>query len=313
MRGGAAVGGRRLSAPALASFLLHAAAVLCFAAMGSPDRLPAPPPEQGVEIVWQDSPEDSAPGEEAAAPAPTAEPASAEAPPQERPTEPEQELAEIPPPPEARPLETETPEPSPPEPPFPPEAALAEAPPTEEAEPLPPPPAEQPSPTQAVGTPPPEGLRPPDLPPPPPAPPALPRAAPRRQQQQQQQQQQQLALQAAATRQAALGPAAPPDVPGGSKAVGAVSPPAPLEGARNPEPEYPFASRLRGDQGVVRVRLGVSAAGEVTEVEVIATSGHPALDDSARRAVQRWRFRPAMRDGVPVPGSIRTAVHFRLG
>jgi protein TonB len=117
----------------------------------------------------------------------------------------------------------------------------------------------------------------------------------------------------AAARQASPGPAAPPDAPGGSQATGAVSPPRPLEGIRNPEPEYPFASRQRGDQGVVTVRLGISSTGEVTEVEVIATSGYPALDDSARRAVQRWRFRPAMRDGLPIPGSIRTAIHFRLG
>jgi protein TonB len=116
----------------------------------------------------------------------------------------------------------------------------------------------------------------------------------------------------AAARQAPPGPAAPPDAPGGSRAIGSVTPPGLLDGVRNPEPEYPFAARQRGDQGVVTVRLGVSATGEVTDVEVIATSGYPALDESARRAVQRWRFRPATRDGVPVAGSIRTAVHFRL-
>ncbi|MBD0271408.1 MAG: energy transducer TonB, partial [Acetobacteraceae bacterium] len=116
----------------------------------------------------------------------------------------------------------------------------------------------------------------------------------------------------AAARQAPPGPAAPPEAPDGSRAAGAVSPPGLLDGVRNPEPDYPFASRQRGDEGVVTVRLGISAAGEVTEVEVIATSGHPALDEAARRAAQRWRFRPATRDGVPIPGSIRTAVHFRL-
>jgi protein TonB len=36
------------------------------------------------------------------------------------------------------------------------------------------------------------------------------------------------------------------------------------------------------------------------------------LDAAARRAVQEWRFRPAMRDGEPVAGTIRTSVHFRL-
>ena len=84
-----------------------------------------------------------------------------------------------------------------------------------------------------------------------------------------------------------------------------MSPPGLLEGVRNPEPEYPLVNRQRGDQGVVTVLLRISEAGEVMGVEVVNTSGHPALDDSARRAVQRWRFRPAMRNGVPIPGSIR--------
>ena len=99
---------------------------------------------------------------------------------------------------------------------------------------------------------------------------------------------------------------------GGSRTAGAVSPPGLLDGVRNPEPEYPAANRQRGDQGVVTVLLRISENGEVIGVELVSGSGHPALDDSARRAVQRWRFRPATRDGVPVAGSIRTAIHFRL-
>ena len=99
---------------------------------------------------------------------------------------------------------------------------------------------------------------------------------------------------------------------GGSRVVGAVTPPSQIAGFRNPEPEYPFASRSRGEQGVVTVLLRVSEAGQVTGVEVVQTSGHPALDAAAQRAVLRWRFRPAQRDGTPVPGSIRTAIHFRL-
>jgi protein TonB len=159
-----------------------------------------------------------------------------------------------------------------------------------------------------MAAPPPEDRPPPlDLPLPPPAAPVPPRAAPRPPQTPSQ-------AASAAAQEAPPGPAAPPpDAPGaGSRATGAVVPPGLLEGVRNPEPEYPFASRQRGDQGVVTVLLRISEAGEVAAVEVIGTSGHPELDDSARRAVRRWRFRPARRDGVAVPGSIRTAVHFRL-
>jgi protein TonB len=305
---------RRPFPPVLASLLLHAGAALALAALHSANSLPTAPQEQGVEIVWQDRAEDTAPGEEAAVSPST----SAEAAPDEPPTEPEQDLAEAPPPqPEAP--EQPPPEPVLPEPPLP-EPALAGAPlpgvelPPPPLEPLPPaeapPPqvAEAPRPPEAVEArpaPPSEAARPPDLPLPPPTPPPPPRAAaaPR---------QQPAPQTASSQRPAPPGPATPPEAAGGSRAVGTVSPPGLLDGVRNPEPEYPLPNRERGDQGVVTVLLRVSEAGDVMGVEVVATSGHPALDDSARRAVQRWRFRPAMRDGVPVAGSIRTAIHFRL-
>jgi protein TonB len=91
-----------------------------------------------------------------------------------------------------------------------------------------------------------------------------------------------------------------------------VTPPGLADGIRNPQPEYPFASRMRGEQGVVTVRLHISAAGRVEDVEVLRGSGHAALDAAAEQAVRGWRFRPAMQDGLPVPGSIRTSIQFRL-
>ena len=120
----------------------------------------------------------------------------------------------------------------------------------------------------------------------------------------------------AAPRRRPAGPdrAAQPPVPtGGSQAVGRVTPPGLLSGVRNAEPEYPFASRQRGEQGVVGVVIRVSEAGAVLAVELAQSSGFPALDESARRAVMQWKLKPAMRDGVPIPGSIRTAIHFSLG
>ncbi|MDN3566636.1 energy transducer TonB, partial [Paeniroseomonas aquatica] len=123
--------------------------------------------------------------------------------------------------------------------------------------------------------------------------------------------------------QAAQAPAPPPSPPagatgpqpltqGGAPVLGAVTPPGIADGIRNPDPEYPAASQARGEQGVVTVLLHITATGSVEEVEVVRTSGYAALDEAARRAVQRWRFRPATRGGLAIPGTIRTAIHFRL-
>ena len=124
----------------------------------------------------------------------------------------------------------------------------------------------------------------------------------------------QVALAPAAQRQAtASGPATAPEPKGGSVAVGAaVSPPGLLEGMRNPEPEYPLINRQRGDQGVVTVLLRISEAGEVMGVELVNTSGHSGTRrvGAPRRAT--LALPPAMRNGVPIAGSIRTAIHFRL-
>jgi protein TonB len=100
--------------------------------------------------------------------------------------------------------------------------------------------------------------------------------------------------------------------PGGSQAIGRVTPPGLLSGIRNAEPEYPFASRQRGEQGVVGLVVRVAENGSVLAVELAQSSGHPALDEAARRAVMQWKLKPATRDGVPIPGSIRTSIHFSL-
>ncbi|MBS7792847.1 energy transducer TonB [Roseococcus sp. SDR] len=96
------------------------------------------------------------------------------------------------------------------------------------------------------------------------------------------------------------------------RATGAVVPPGRDDRYNNAAPSYPEAARLRGEQGTVGLEIAVGTDGRVITVTVARSSGSPMLDAAARRAVQEWRFRPAMRDGEPVPGTIRTSVHFRL-
>jgi protein TonB len=93
---------------------------------------------------------------------------------------------------------------------------------------------------------------------------------------------------------------------------GRTTPPEAADAARNRRPNYPEASRRRGEQGVVRVELLVDPSGRVVDVRVLESSGFGALDAEAVKTVRDWRFRPAQRGGLPVAGSITTAVHFRL-
>ena len=93
---------------------------------------------------------------------------------------------------------------------------------------------------------------------------------------------------------------------------GRTTPPEAADAARNRRPNYPEASRRRGEQGVVRVELLVDPSGRVVDVRVLESSGFSTLDAEAVKTVRDWRFRPAQRAGVPVAASITTAVHFRL-
>jgi len=66
-------------------------------------------------------------------------------------------------------------------------------------------------------------------------------------------------------------------------------------------PVYPLASRRKGEEGEVRLLVGVGKNGRAASVEVVQTSGYPALDDSAVYAVRRWLFAPGSPEKVIVP------------
>lgn len=269
---------------AAVSAVLHGVALAAVLLLQRPDRTAAPAGE-GVALIWQEQ-SGEAPGPPAPPPAvPSPEEqmaATAPPPPAEAPAVPPQD-----PPPEEPQQPAEALLLLPPPPPPPPAEASA-VPPHD-----PPPPEEPQQPTEALPLPPAQ--------PPPPPPRAEPQPAPAAP-----------ARQAAPAPPPAGNPAAPPLALGGGQVSGPVTPPGLADGIRNSQPEYPFASRMRGEQGVVTVRLHISATGRVEDVEVLRGSGHAALDAAAEQAVRGWRFRPARQDGLPVPGSIRTSIQFRL-
>ena len=64
---------------------------------------------------------------------------------------------------------------------------------------------------------------------------------------------------------------------------------------QNPKPVYPPLSRRLNEEGKVMLRVRVSVQGLPLSVELAQGSGFDRLDESARQAVNRWRFIPANR------------------
>lgn len=81
---------------------------------------------------------------------------------------------------------------------------------------------------------------------------------------------------------------------------------------RNPEPQYPSASRRLGEQGAVQLRVLVRADGHPAHVDVHRSSGFPRLDDAATAAVRDWRFVPAKRGTTPVEAHVIVPIVFKL-
>ncbi len=78
------------------------------------------------------------------------------------------------------------------------------------------------------------------------------------------------------------------------------------------QPEYPRAALRAGVAGEVLLLIEVRADGRPGEVSVLSGSRNRSLDRAAVRAVRQWRFEPALRDGVAVPGTVRQSIRFDL-
>lgn len=86
-------------------------------------------------------------------------------------------------------------------------------------------------------------------------------------------------------------------------------PPRPLG---NLPPAYPAQARMRRVQGDVTLEFIVASDGTTGNITV--TTAHPPgiFDHAAIQAVQRWRFQPGIRDGMPVATRVRQQLTFNL-
>jgi protein TonB len=77
------------------------------------------------------------------------------------------------------------------------------------------------------------------------------------------------------------------------------------------EPEYTDAARAAGTQGRVILEILIHEDG-TSEVIRVARSLDPGLDEKAVECARGYRFKPAMKDGMPVSIRATLEITFRL-
>ena len=88
-------------------------------------------------------------------------------------------------------------------------------------------------------------------------------------------------------------------------------PQTPVEILFKPKPDYTDEARKLKIEGEALVKILFTAGGEVRVLELIKGLGH-GLDESATRAAQQIRFKPALRDGQPVDSTATVHILFQL-
>ena len=78
-----------------------------------------------------------------------------------------------------------------------------------------------------------------------------------------------------------------------------------------PNPPYSEEARKAKWQGSVLLSLIVDEMGKAVNIKVARSLGL-GLDEKAIQAVEKWRFKPGMKDGKAVPVIASVEVSFRL-
>lgn len=81
----------------------------------------------------------------------------------------------------------------------------------------------------------------------------------------------------------------------------------------NPKPAYPAMSRRLREEGLVKVRVYIGVDGQASNASVVKSSGFERLDQASLDTVlNKWRYAPGKRDGVPEGMWIEVPLDWRL-
>jgi protein TonB len=94
----------------------------------------------------------------------------------------------------------------------------------------------------------------------------------------------------------------------GLAAADGSEPPVPV---RTVPPEIPPDFARQGSSGLVTVNFLVDEKGQVQDASV-EKSSHRELESSALKAVSKWRFKPARKEGTPVAIRVSIPIKFEI-
>ncbi len=77
-------------------------------------------------------------------------------------------------------------------------------------------------------------------------------------------------------------------------------------------PDYPPQARSRKIEGFVELEFLVAINGSPQEIRVVRSQPEGLFDRNAVRALMRWKFKPAERNGAVEATTTRTTINFRL-
>ncbi|ATC63921.1 hypothetical protein CMV30_08130 [Nibricoccus aquaticus] len=78
-----------------------------------------------------------------------------------------------------------------------------------------------------------------------------------------------------------------------------------------PRPDYPADMRRENISGSATVRFIITHDARIIDITVIQAT-HPSFGDAAARAIARWQYSPAVKDGQPIACYLSVPVVFDI-
>ena len=102
-------------------------------------------------------------------------------------------------------------------------------------------------------------------------------------------------------------PPLPPAPVGISRGATLLTPPADVR------PPYPQSKLIAEEEATLKLRLTIDEQGRVVAVDPVGRADPVFLASARRHLMAHWRYKPAMKDGQPIPTSIVISLRFELG